>query len=125
MNLAQFCNLLFFFQNLHYSYIQEHLTPSTSICIFPCFFMIYQSCNIYIFTKSALMIHPRAPNTIHFHFYISMFLHGLSILQYIYLLNPLLIHPRAPNTIHFHLYIPMFLHDLLILQYIYLLNPHY
>ena len=33
-----------FFQNPHYSYNQEHLTPSTSICIFPCFFMIYQSC---------------------------------------------------------------------------------
>ena len=34
----------FFLQILHYSYIQEHLTPSTSICIFPCSFMIYQSC---------------------------------------------------------------------------------
>ena len=33
-----------FFQNPHYSHIQEHLRPSTSICIFPCFFMIYQSC---------------------------------------------------------------------------------
>jgi hypothetical protein len=36
------CHLLFFFQNPHYSYIQEHLTPTTSI--FSCFFMIYQSC---------------------------------------------------------------------------------
>ena len=35
----------FFFQNPQYSYIQEHLTPSTCICIFPCFFMIYQSCH--------------------------------------------------------------------------------
>ena len=34
----------FFFQNPHYWYIQEHLTPSTSICVFACFFMIYQSC---------------------------------------------------------------------------------
>ena len=33
-----------FLQNPHYSYIQEHLTPSTSICIFPCFFMICQYC---------------------------------------------------------------------------------
>ena len=30
------------------SYIQEHLTPSTSICIFPRFFMIYQSCQIIV-----------------------------------------------------------------------------
>ena len=27
----------------HYSYLQEHLTPSTSIFTFPCFFMMYQS----------------------------------------------------------------------------------
>ena len=33
-----------FFQNPHYSYIQEHLKPSPSIFIFPCFFMIYQPC---------------------------------------------------------------------------------
>ena len=26
-----------------YSYIQENLTPSMSICVFPCFFMICQS----------------------------------------------------------------------------------
>ena len=32
------------------------------------------------FSKSALLIHQRAPNTIHFHLYISMFLHDLSIL---------------------------------------------
>ena len=42
-HLAQ-CNFLIFFQNLYYSDIKDHLTPSTSICIFPCFFMIYQSC---------------------------------------------------------------------------------
>ena len=49
--------LLFtFFQNPHYSYFQEQLTPSTSICTFPCFFVIYKkkpwlnprpSCNMY------------------------------------------------------------------------------
>ena len=42
-HLAQCCHLVFFSQNPHYSYIKEHLTRSTSICIFPCFFMIYQS----------------------------------------------------------------------------------
>ena len=31
------------FFNPHYWYIQEHLRPSSSICICPCFFMIYQS----------------------------------------------------------------------------------
>ena len=33
------------------------------------------------FSKSALLIHRRAPNTIHFYLYISIFLHDLSILQ--------------------------------------------
>ena len=32
------------------------------------------------FFKSTLFIHPRAPNTIQFHLYISTFLHDLSIL---------------------------------------------
>ena len=42
------CHLLtFFFQIAHYSYIQEHLTPTTSISIFSCFFMIYKSCQTY------------------------------------------------------------------------------
>ena len=36
------------------------------------------------FSISALFTHPRAPYTIHFHLYISMFIHDLSILQYIY-----------------------------------------
>ena len=31
--------LTFFSQKPRYSYIQEHLIPSTTICIFPCFFM--------------------------------------------------------------------------------------
>ena len=35
---------------------------------------------IYLFSNSTLFIHPRVPNTIHFHLYISMFLHDLSIL---------------------------------------------
>ena len=39
--MLSFTNL--FFQNPHYSYIQEHLTPFISICIFPCFFIIYDS----------------------------------------------------------------------------------
>jgi hypothetical protein len=30
--------------NSHYSYIQEHLKLSTSICLFLCFLMMYQSC---------------------------------------------------------------------------------
>ena len=36
--------ILTFFIFLYYSYVQEHLIPSTSTCIFQCFFMIYQSC---------------------------------------------------------------------------------
>ena len=38
----------------------------------------YAICHL-LFFKSALFMHPRAPNTIHFHFYISIFLHDLSI----------------------------------------------
>ena len=42
----EICHVHFFTQNPHYSYIQEHLTPFTSICIlvFLCLFMIYPSC---------------------------------------------------------------------------------
>ena len=41
-----------------------------------------QCCHLLFFSisKSALFIHPRASNTIHFHLYISVFLHDLSIL---------------------------------------------
>jgi hypothetical protein len=41
----------------------------------------YAICHLLFFPpKSTLFIHPRAPNTNHFHLYISMFLHDLSIL---------------------------------------------
>ena len=44
------------------------------------FIIMLSFTNIFFFSKSALLIHPRAPNTIHFHLYMSMFLHDLSIL---------------------------------------------
>ena len=41
---------------------------------------LYAICHLLFSSKYALFTHPRAPNTIHFHLYISMFLHDLSVL---------------------------------------------
>ena len=44
LSFITFFFIFFFKIRIIYSYIQEHLTPSTFICIFPCFLMINQSC---------------------------------------------------------------------------------
>ena len=65
---------IFFLQNLHYSYIQEHLTPSASTCIFPGFFMINQLCQ-----------KKNATNTFKYHVFARM---GRFQLELIYLYRP-------------------------------------
>ena len=47
------------FLNPHYSYIQERLTPSTSICIFSCFLVIYISCKK--ISLHDLLVIPKCP----------------------------------------------------------------
>ena len=49
----------------------------------------------FFFSKSTLFIHPRAPNTIHFHLYITMCLHDLSIVLRKNFCHDLIPNPRS------------------------------